>query len=718
MRRYADFDLELSDYLGDAPERFGVHVRDSPKGRQFADNAQQVELPPTLRAELRKLERRELDEAGIIALGAALGELLLPTGEVRALFKRNLEALGGDQGLRVRIITHDPELAQIPWEYLHIAPSEMPARLKDSGGFLVLDPLVSIVRYEALEAPIKHWKPIDGKVDLVAVLASSKGPGRRPLDLDREKSVLAEALDDIGGVTPRILRPGTWSQLTEALKHGCDIFHFAGHGEFAKAMGEVRHTSIGAGKLVFSHPNEDGDPHSAGELGKRLRATDTRLAVLSACEAARTDSESPWSGVAPSLVRSGIPAVVGMQHTIRDDNAIAFAKGLYKGLADGRNIDTAVHDGRTAIHGSAGPPDRDFGAPVVFMRGPVGVIFPPSQGRLRLNVILLALVPLVFALWGSLHFRPYLSEIQGLIAGFGIVVWLAGLLGPFVLSAVRQTVWAPKDSVLRNTLTRRWATWPIALLLVAGLALVATTRSVWIVQHPEHADSVEIGVERQVDGASVNADVLTTDSTDRISGFVWALTNPRASVKFDVRKPVAMNVKAASANKYPSVVIDVPGDLEMKRTKVIRLVLGSVFDGVLSSPNSSTPLYPCDLRMTIDGTTTTTKDIRLGVVIFGATEPELRSWVSLENDKKREDAFEQCLIPGSSTPAEDLLIRWRDQIRYVETPIPGDAKKIDFELVMWLGDKEISKAKLPIKDATTEVAAGGIHTECLVRGST
>jgi hypothetical protein len=116
----------------------------------------------------------------------------------------------------------------------------------------------------------------------------------------------------------------------------------------------------------------------ADDLAMNLRRCGVRLAVLGAGEAGRRDQVNAWTGVARSLTRAGIPAVVGMQYPIRDTSATAFYQGFYRALAAGQPIDAAVTDGRLAILNRSSEDDRDWGVPVLTMRSLDGVLFPQA----------------------------------------------------------------------------------------------------------------------------------------------------------------------------------------------------------------------------------------------------------------------------------------------------------------------------------------------------
>jgi hypothetical protein len=121
---------------------------------------------------------------------------------------------------------------------------------------------------------------------------------------------------------------------------------------------------------------------SGEELGSLLQ--DERslgLAVLNACEGARTSHVDPFSGVASSLVESGIPAVIGMQFEVTDAAAIAFAERLYTALAQGFPVDAALAQARRAIFATGH--NVEFSPPVLFLRSGTTRLFEIDTSRPR-----------------------------------------------------------------------------------------------------------------------------------------------------------------------------------------------------------------------------------------------------------------------------------------------------------------------------------------------
>jgi hypothetical protein len=100
--------------------------------------------------------------------------------------------------------------------------------------------------------------------------------------------------------------------------------------------------------------------------------------VLNACEGARSDDPSdPFAGMAQSLIRQGLPAVVAMQFEITDDAAIIFAQELYGAIADGYPLEAALAGARGAIRDDGNL--TEWGTPVLYSRAPDGHLFDVTR---------------------------------------------------------------------------------------------------------------------------------------------------------------------------------------------------------------------------------------------------------------------------------------------------------------------------------------------------
>jgi hypothetical protein len=382
-RQYLDFKLELRD-LDEANDSFKVTVIHAPE----VGEAGPVSVPygfSDLKINLKRVEGKKIpDLKNLIDLGEKLADRLLPLGPIRSRFEEAIKKAGQDGGVRLRLLIRDPKLAQLPWEYsyLQLNPGE-----KDRRHFIVLNPQISIVRYESLsqaQPSLEKEREKPEELRLVAVTANVKSDDYAELDLEYEQKVITDALSDfkVEGVTLKwepFIENATIDDLNKALLAGADLFHFAGHGDFKEkdvdlASGEA----IGAGCLVLIGDKETKAPQllAASELGKALKAAGVRVAVLGACNTGRRDGISAWTGVAPALIEAGIPAVVAMQYEVVDEHALAFSQMFYSSLALGLTIDQAVAAGRLAMLGKSDEKGVEWGVPVLYMQSSDGVIFP------------------------------------------------------------------------------------------------------------------------------------------------------------------------------------------------------------------------------------------------------------------------------------------------------------------------------------------------------
>jgi hypothetical protein len=95
------------------------------------------------------------------------------------------------------------------------------------------------------------------------------------------------------------------------------------------------------------------------------------------CSSGKVDEARAFQGLAPQLVRAGVPAVVAMQYPLADDAAMAFAEEFYRRLCMGENsgrVDVAVTYARNLL-AILYPDNRCFAAPVIYTHAPDGVIF-------------------------------------------------------------------------------------------------------------------------------------------------------------------------------------------------------------------------------------------------------------------------------------------------------------------------------------------------------
>jgi hypothetical protein len=251
----------------------------------------------------------------------------------------------------------------LPWEFIYDS---------SLGRFLAQSDYTPVVRY--LEMP-ERIRPLSVMPPLrILVIASSPDdPEYVPLDIDLEKARLQQSLDPLvqqGRVLLDWLEPPTLAELQERLSSSTyHVIHFIGHGGFDNRSGE--------GFLVLEDARQRAVQAPSYRIGPLLHDhRQLRLAVLNSCEGARNSRDDPFAGIATSLIRQGIPAVIAMQFEITDVAAVTFAGGFYTALASGYPVDAAVAQARKAI--LIQPNDIEWGTPVLYMRSPDGVVFDLS----------------------------------------------------------------------------------------------------------------------------------------------------------------------------------------------------------------------------------------------------------------------------------------------------------------------------------------------------
>jgi len=203
------------------------------------------------------------------------------------------------------------------------------------------------------------------------VLTMISSPREFPqLDVEAEWKILNDALDDLiqrGLVSLTRLAQPTLLALQEQLrKEEYHVFHFIGHGTFSEYKED--------GLLLLEDEQGAGAPVSGHYLGTLLHDEKSlRLAVLNACEGARTSVSDPYAGTAQQLVRQGIPAVIAMQFEISERGAMTLSREFYRSLADNYPVDAALAEARKAIYTQG--QDIEWGIPVLYMRSADGQLF-------------------------------------------------------------------------------------------------------------------------------------------------------------------------------------------------------------------------------------------------------------------------------------------------------------------------------------------------------
>ncbi len=327
-------------------------------------------------------ERQKLLEApNPEAYGLALFDALF-TGKVFAAYttarERARAQTGGRLRLRLWIDDNAADLHALVWERLH-------DRHEDGAFCIATDANRPFSRYYGLQSP--ESAALAGKVRLLCILSNPQDLDEYNLaPLDDEIAKIQNILNQLArsgievvvmpgrtGLSPEQLRelnaagcavldgPATLDHIYEQLLYapGYDLVHYIGHGGFNDKHDQaVLFLEDEAGKVVRITDVELADKRLANLKHK------PHLIFLAACKSAArsADNANPFVGLAPRLVRIGIPAVIAMQDTVGIEQAQKLTRNFYRLLMEDGVVDTALNQARGFL-ASGG-----WDVPVLFMR--------------------------------------------------------------------------------------------------------------------------------------------------------------------------------------------------------------------------------------------------------------------------------------------------------------------------------------------------------------
>lgn len=276
------------------------------------------------------------------------------------------------QQLRIRLIIRPPELIILPWELAYDC---------DARAYLATRHNTPLVRY--LETG-KTFQSITVEGPLRILYASANPIDTAQLDLERSLVNLQKSLamlKAVGHIELTVLPNTTPEKLQRALREGCHIFHFDGHGAFEPTQRQ--------GFLILEDQDRRAVPFPGDLVASFLESKGVRFVLLSACATAQSLPSDPLTGVAQQLILVGnLPAVVAMQFPINDKSAIAFNMHFYEALATGYPIEGAVAEGRKAIMSSLGASWRnrvEWATPALFMQASDGRLWHRTLAPIQLE---------------------------------------------------------------------------------------------------------------------------------------------------------------------------------------------------------------------------------------------------------------------------------------------------------------------------------------------
>ncbi len=312
-------------------------------------------------------------------VGEDLFKALTSNAKIAAAYHDSLVLTAGRQNnLRIRLRV-DRSLANMPWEFLFGQPY---------GGknkqFLALDRRISLARY------VPAWYfvdrlPIIGPLKLLIIAANPHSEQYKPVDVESEvqriRSCLQpymESSDQNPLLSVDIIEgESTLQTLTRKLRDDqYHIIHYIGHG--------VYHKEQQRSFLVLEGRNRSHIEVDENMLLRVLAPTlpSLRLVVLNTCSGAVAPASEAFSGVAVSLVRNGIPAVVAMQFELSDVAAIEIAEHFYATLMKTGSVDKALTAARVelifAYHNTP-----EWATPVLYLGTTNGTLFTINDEQTR-----------------------------------------------------------------------------------------------------------------------------------------------------------------------------------------------------------------------------------------------------------------------------------------------------------------------------------------------
>jgi hypothetical protein len=263
------------------------------------------------------------------------------------------------RGLRLRLCLDPAEIAALPWEFLHDP---------DRDHWFATATATPLVRFLDQTGHFGALVKQEAELPLQMLLVLPRVP---ELDLAGEKARIEEALRPLQDAVVLHVLDGkvTRTALSDALMSTpCDIVHISGHGSFVE----------GTGYIGLNAADGTTDWVDARAVTRLLaNHSSLKLLLLNACSTGRVDDGVAFAGLAPQLVRAGIPAVVAMQYPLTDAAALTFAREFYRQLCTGENagqVDVAVTHARNML-AIVHPADLSFAAPVLYTHASDGVIY-------------------------------------------------------------------------------------------------------------------------------------------------------------------------------------------------------------------------------------------------------------------------------------------------------------------------------------------------------
>ena len=271
-----------------------------------------------------------------------------------------------------------PEACSIRWERLWLP-------IAGDDWRIAVHPRVAFSRYIAVQSPDDD--PPDALAfRLLIAVANPAGLGEsQQIDVETEIAKFVEEFESgpldrrlqvsvLPGRTPvsaalaARLTKQNWQVVPgpASLQNISNLLHQKFHGLHILAHGDYN-PDDGVGSLLLE--NADGGKAQINDPELQSWLTpDLQLIVFHACLSAGSPAEgrAPFTGLAPRLIRLGLPASVAMQDFVEMEDARVFFSEFYRALLDDGLVDVAVNRGRQRLVGD--PRVDNWSIPALFSR--------------------------------------------------------------------------------------------------------------------------------------------------------------------------------------------------------------------------------------------------------------------------------------------------------------------------------------------------------------
>src|ERR1043166_393099 len=260
----------------------------------------------------------EAGQGNLVALGQSLYEWLDGTAAawIRQIRSRGAVAL---------YISVEERMRHLPWELL-----------LDHGNFLCVDPAQPIVPIRSVGNAFDVKKPQNRPLR-VLFMAASPVDIKPALAFEQEESRILAATRK-SGLELIVEESGTLEGLQERIdslpENEIDVVHLTGHATMHR------------GRPVFLCESAEGRSHAvdAEEIAEIFVSSGRfpRLLFLSGCSTGQAADQGSLPSLSETLVRAGIPAVLGWSLPVGDQTATIAASELFDRLGNGVELDRAV----------------------------------------------------------------------------------------------------------------------------------------------------------------------------------------------------------------------------------------------------------------------------------------------------------------------------------------------------------------------------------------